>query len=691
MGRAGPEMRVATDIGGTFTDLVWQDEHTGSIGSAKVPTTPRDFGAGVVAAMQRSGRDAAATAFLVHGTTLVINALTERRGVRTGLITTRGFRDVLEIGRANRPDIYNMTYVKPPPFVPRHLRLEVRERLNFRGAVLQPLERADVAAAAETLLAEKVQAIAVCFLHSYINPQHELECGALLAELAPTLPVTLSHQVTREWREFERSNTAVLNSYVQPIVARYLDNLERDLSHMGVPERALHLMQSNGGSAGFAVGRRLPVNLVESGPVAGVIGAAKIGALIDEPNVISLDVGGTTAKCSLVLDSAPRITSDYKIEHDRRRAGYPILVPTVDIVEIGAGGGSIAHVDETGALHVGPQSAGADPGPACQGLGQEPTLTDANLVAGRLNAEYFLGGRIRLDPERARVALQPLAERFGLSVAETALGIIRIADANMINALKLVSVRRGHDPRDFVLLPFGGGGALHGAALMRELQTRKVVIPNLPGVFSAWGMLMSDLRHDAIRTHITRVDETAAASLDATFSEMSERVQSELRAEDMDEADIRSERHADMRYLGQEHTVKVRLPEGHIQAGAIDGLLDRFHLAHEQAYTFRLDTPVELVNFHVTAFGKVPTPAIETITAQGLTPAGAAKGHREVLFDEPLPLSAALFERERLPVDEPVAGPAVIEEPTATILVFPRQIAWRDRFGFIHIEGERPA
>ena len=684
-------MRVATDIGGTFTDLVWQDERNGTIGSTKVPTTPQDFGAGVVEAIRDSGQDARGTAFLVHGTTLVINALTERKGVRTGLITTQGFRDVLEIGRANRPDIYNMTYVKPTPFVPRRLRLEARERLNFRGEVLRPLERADVEAAAQQLLAAGVEAIAVCFLHSYINPQHELECGAILAELAPQLPVTLSHQVTQEWREFERSNTAVLNSYVQPIVARYLNNLERDLGDMGVPPHTLHVMQSNGGSASFAAGRQLPVNLVESGPVAGVIGAAQIGLLIGEPNVISLDVGGTTAKCSLVLDGAPRITSDYKIEHDRRSAGYPILVPTVDIVEIGAGGGSIAHVDETGALRVGPQSAGADPGPACQGVGQEPTLTDANLAAGRINADYFLGGRIRLSLARAQAALQPIAAHFGLSIAEAALGIIRIADANMINALKLVSVRRGYDPRDFVLLPFGGGGALHGAALMRELQTRKVVIPDRPGVFSAWGMLMSDLRRDVIRTRITRVNEAAAESLDTTFAEMSARVQDELRAEDVAEADIRSERHADMRYLGQEHTVKVALPEGRINAAAVTELLERFHQVHEQTYTFHLESPVELVNFHVTAFGHVPTPEIEMVTATGLTLAGASKGQRDVLFDEPQALSASIYERERMPVDEPVAGPAVIEEPTATILVFPQQRAWRDRYGFIHIEGEEQA
>ena len=681
-------MRVATDIGGTFTDLVWQDENNGRVGITKVPTTPHDFGAAVVAALQQSGQDARGTSFLVHGTTLVINALTERKGVRTGLITTRGFRDVLEIGRANRPDIYNMTYVKPTPFVPRRLRLEVSERLNFRGETLQPLDPGDVRQAAAALLAEGVKAIAVCFLHSYVNPCHELECGRLLAELAPDVPVTLSHQVTQEWREFERSNTAVLNSYVQPIVARYLNNLERDLDAMGVPAHALHLMQSNGGSAGFASGRQLPVNLVESGPVAGVIGAARIGELIGEPNVISLDVGGTTAKCSLVLDGVPRITSDYKIEHDRRRAGYPVLVPTVDIVEIGAGGGSIAHVDETGALRVGPQSAGADPGPACQGRGEQPTLTDANLIAGRINPDYFLGGRIPLSMGRARAALQPVASHFGLSIAEAALGIIRIADANMINALKLVSVRRGHDPRDFVLLPFGGGGALHGAALMRELQTRKVVIPDRPGVFSAWGMLMSDLRRDLIRTRITRVEGAAAAELDRTFADMSATLRAELLAEGLDPADIRVERHADMRYLGQEHTVKVPLPEAEIDATAVTALQERFHQVHEQTYTFRLDTPAELVNFHVTAFGTVPAPEIGTVAAEGHTLAAAHKARREVYFDKPQSLTADIYERALLPVDVALRGPAVIEEPTATILVFPRQRAWRDGFGFIHVEGE---
>ena len=682
-------MRIAADIGGTFTDLVYWDDARAELGITKVATTPANFGDGVIHAFQQAARPAAAVDFFVHGTTIVINAITERKGVVTGLLTTHGFRDVLEIGRANRPDIYNMVYQKPPPFVPRYLRREVRGRMNFRGEVLTPLACEDVVTAALLLLDEGAEAIAVCFLHSYINPAHELECGEILRELAPGIPITLSHQITQEWREYERSNTAVLNAYVQPIVQAYLNSLGDDLVDKGVARRTLHVMQSNGGSATFAAGAHLPINLAESGPVAGVIGAARIGQLLGEPNVIALDVGGTTAKTSLVQDGTPRITTEYKIEHDRRSAGYPILVPTVDIVEIGAGGGSIAWVDSAGALRVGPQSAGADPGPACydQG-GREPTVTDANLIAGRINPDYFLGGEIALNVERARVAMQRIADAFSLSIEQAAMGVIRIADANMMNALKLVSVQRGYDPRDFVLVPFGGGGAMHGAALMRELQTRKVIVPTMPGVFSAWGMLMTDLRRDAIRTRVTRADRVSPEQLDEIYSEMSAQAERALRAQGAADGEIRVERYADMRYWGQEHTVKVSLASARVDDAALRALITAFHDLHEQTYTFRLDTPTELVNYHVTAFGRVPTPDIPTIQGDGLTLAGARKGRRLVCFDEAQFQEAEIYERERLPLGEAIPGPAVIEEHSATIVVFPQQTFTRDGYGFIHIESE---
>ena len=680
-------MRVASDIGGTFTDLAYLDERSGKVGTAKVSTTPADFAQGVVETLRRAQLNVPDTSYFVHGSTVIINALTERRGVKTGLITTKGFRDVLEIGRANRPDIYNMYYTKPKPFVPRYLRLEVAERVNYKGEVLTPLSEADVRAAVAKLQAEGVQAVAVCFLHSYANPRHELECGEIINELAPELPITLSHLITQEWREYERTSTTVLNSYVHPIARDYLDSLERDLTGMGIESHTLHVMQSNGGSATFGAGKLSPINLVESGPVAGVIGAAKIGEMIGEPNVISLDIGGTTAKTSLVENGTPRITTEYKIELRRNFAGYPILAPTIDIVEIGAGGGSIAWVDRAGALQVGPLSAGADPGPACYGWGGDrPTVTDANVLAGRINPAYFLGGEIPLDVKKAEAALRPIAEAFQLDLEQAAMGVIRIADANMINALKLVSVRRGYDPRDFVLIAFGGGGPMHAGALMRDLRCRKLIIPTEPAVFSAWGMLMTDLRRDYIRTLITRTDAVNPEHLDGIYSELERQATQDLVAEGVQPSDLLMQRFADMRYKGQEHTVKVGLPSGKITEQLIPEINDRFHNLHEQTYTFRLDTPVELVNYHLMALGLVQKPKIQKLEGPGGNLKDAAKGQRRVNFDELGFHQAAIFERDSLPVGAQIKGPAVIEEPASTTVVFPDQQLSKDEYGFLHIE-----
>jgi len=680
-------MRIASDIGGTFTDLVYLDEKTGAVGVTKSSSTPKDFAVGVLDTLKKAEVDASTTTFFVHGSTVIINALTERKGVRAGLITTKGFRDVLEITRANRPDLYNMYYTKPKPFVPRYLRLEVEERVNYKGEVLVPLNEDDVRQAVEKLKAEGVDAIAVCFLHSYANPGHEAECGEIIRQIAPDIPLTLSHQITQEWREYERTNTAVLNSYVHPIAHDYLDNLERNLGDMGMDSHAMHVMQSNGGSATFEMGKESPINLVESGPVAGIIGAAYIGEQIGEPNIIALDIGGTTAKTSLVENSTPRITTEYRIERRRDYAGYPIMAPTIDIVEIGAGGGSIAWIDNAGALRVGPVSAGADPGPACYGWGGDlPTVTDANVLAGRINPDYFLGGEIPLDVKKAEAAMKPIADAFNISVEEAAMGVIRIADANMINALKLVSVRRGYDPRDFVLINFGGGGAMHAGALMRELRTKKVIIPTDPAVFSAWGMLMTDLRRDYIRTQIVRTDHVATDHLNAIFDEMEEQARQDLAHERVKKGEMDIQRFADMRYKGQEHTVKVPLPEGKVTAKILQDINEGFHDLHEQNYTFRLDTPVELVNYHVTALGRVKKPEIEKLDGAQGSLEDAHKGRRRVNFDELGFHEAEIYERGLLPAGVAVRGPAVIEEPASTTVVFPDQQLTRDEYGFLHIE-----
>ena len=679
-------MRVASDIGGTFTDLVYLDESTGEMGASKASTTPRDFAEGVIETLKRAKLRVSDTTFFVHGSTIIINALTERKGAKTGLITTKGFRDVLEITRANRPDLYNMYYTKPKPFVPRQFRLEVRERVNYKGEELAPLSIDDVREAVDYFKRHAIEAIAVCFLHSYANPSHEKRCGEIIRELTPEIPVTLSCEITQEWREYERTNTAVLNSYVLTTARSYLDNLEKRLSALGMAE-VHHVMQSNGGTATFGMGKRAPINMVESGPVGGVIGAAVIGKLIGEPNVISFDVGGTTVKTSLVEGGNPRITTEYKIEWRRDFAGYPILAPTVDIVEIGAGGGSIAWVDGAGALRVGPVSAGADPGPASYGWGgDKPTVTDANVLAGRINPEYFLGGEIPLQVDLAKKAMRPVADAFHISIEDAAMGVIRLADSNMVNALKLVSVRRGYDPRDFVMVAFGGGGAMHAGALTRELRLKRALIPTNPAVFSAWGMLMTDLRQDFIRTLIRQADQIETAELTSFFTDMEAQAMDLMREQSISEDRIMFQRFADMRYVGQEHTVKVPIPNGGIESKHMPEISEKFHQLHEQAYTFRLESPLELVNYHLIAFGVVEKPELNRVDDDGLSLEAARKGKRRVNFDELGFHESPIYERDLLPVREAVQGPMVIEEPASTTVVFPDQRVMRDEYGFLHIE-----
>jgi N-methylhydantoinase A len=681
-------MRVATDIGGTFTDLIYLAETTGEIGMTKVSTTPHNFAIGLEDTLEKSGINVADTTFFIHGSTIIINALTERKGVKTGLITTQGFRDVLAITRANRPDIYNMYYTKPEPFVPRYLRLGVRERVNYKGEELEPLNEDDVRQAAEFFREEEIEAIAVCFLHSYANSNHEARCGELLRELLPDIPVTLSHEITKEWREYERTNTTVLNAYVQPIAVHYLNALEKDLSEMGMKPVG-HIMQSNGGIATFEMACQAPIRTCESGPVAGVIGAAVIGDLLGEPNVISLDIGGTTVKSSLVENGTPKITTDYKIEYRRDWEGYPIKVPTVDVVEIGAGGGSIAWIDKAGSLRVGPVSAGAVPGPACYDTGGEkPTVTDANLVVGRINPDYFLGGEIKVSMDKAHQSMQKIADHFCMSIEEAAMGVIRLADANMINALKLVSTRRGYDPREFTLVAFGGGGSMHAAALGRELRVKRIVVPTAPAVFSAWGMLMTDLRNDYIRTMVIRTDQIEPAELSDVFGEMEKEAAEELATAKMDEDQMIFQRFADMRCLGQEHTVKVPIPGGRLKEKEMAEINERFHQLHEHAYTFRLESPVELVNFHLTALGQVEKPKITHLNKDKARSAKEAfKGERQVLFDKGF-LATPTYERDLLPAGATLSGPVIIEEPAATTVVFPGQRLSVDEYGFLHIEEE---
>jgi N-methylhydantoinase A len=669
--------RAAVDIGGTFTDLVTLDEESGAIGIAKAATTPGRFEDGVMDAIDQVDLDG--VSFLAHGTTVIINALTERTGATTALLTTRGFRDVLEIQQGNRPDLYNMLYAKPEPFVRRRLRLEVSERVTYKGEVLVPLDEDRVRAAVSEARRHGAASVAICFLHAYANPAHERRAAEVVREEWPDASVSVSHELTSEWREYHRTSTAVLDAYVKPVASRYLGRLADRLEQAGIPERARYAMQSNGGVSRFDVAAQAPINLVESGPVGGVIGAAAIGELVGERNLITLDIGGTTAKASLLEGGRARVSGDYHVERTPTFAGYPIKVPVVDIVEIGAGGGSIAWIDPAGALKVGPRSAGAEPGPACYGRGgEQPTVTDANVVAGRINPDYFLGGRIALDVEAARRALAPLAKALGVDVEEAALGVIRIANANMMHLLKLVSVRRGRDPREFAIVAFGGGGSMHACALARELKARRVLVPPFPGHFSAWGMLASDLRHDAVQTHLAREDRLDPSAREAVWRELEDRLAGTFEEEGLERGEVSFRRSADMRYAGQEHTVDVPVDgDGNVAA--------RFHDLHEQLYTFRLTSPIEFVNFRVTGFGAVRKPQPVRLERDG-DAAGAEKGTRSVDFDELGRHEARLYERERLGAGAAVAGPAVIEEPAASTVVFPGQLARVDDHGVLVVE-----
>ena len=685
----GSTMRVATDVGGTFTDLVcFETDENGNaiIRTAKSDTTPPNFEQGVLNVLEKGGVDPAEIDFLAHGTTVVINALTERKGVKVGLITTDGFRDILEIARGNRPDFFNLHYRKPAPFVQRYLRRELPGRLSYKGEELKPLDMSGLAAILDDFRAEGVEAVAVCFLHSYANPAHEQAVVAEIAKLWPEISVVSSHQITREWREYERTNTAVLSAYVQPTAERYLKRLQDGLASRGF-SGSPYIMQSNCGVDSLEAVSRIPITMVESGPASGFWGAAELGKLIGETNVLALDIGGTTAKCSLIEDGQVKIMTDYWIERDRTSAGYPIMVPVVDLVEIGNGGGSIAWVDDFGKLHVGPQSAGALPGPAAYGKGgTEATTTDANLWLGRINRDYFCGGAIDADMESAGRAIEAVADKLGVDAAEAARGIVRIANNNMVNALKLVSLNRGFDPRDFTLVAFGGGGAMHAVALASELGVKKVVVPAGASVFSAWGMMMSDLRRDYFITRLVDLEEGAADSIESLFAETEEGARKQFADEGIDPAKVTFLRYGKFRYQNQEHTTEVLLPEGEVTDAELAKIRDLFHETYEREYTYRLDAPVEMVGIHLVASGEVGKLTMKPEPLGDADASAALKGRREVDFALEGSHDSAIYDGLKLKPGMKFTGPAIIEDPGTTVVINPGCGVEIDAYGNIHID-----
>lgn len=678
-------MRASSDVGGTFTDLVYYsvDPATGACGdvlTAKADTTPPNFEQGVLDALNKSGVDVSALDFFAHGSTVVINALTERKGVKTALITTKGFRDVIEIARGNRPDLFNFNFRKPAPFVERYLRAELDERVTYRGQISRSVDLAPLGGIIEQFRKDGVEAIAIAFLHAYVEPSNEIQVLSEIKRLWPEVSVLASHEVSREWREYERTNTTVLSAYVHPITERYIERLEAKLKEGGYQE-PLFMMQSNGGIATAAAAKANPIAMVESGPASGIFAAAYMGKRIDEPNLIVLDIGGTTAKCTLVENGEVKVTTEYHIEKDGKNPGYPIQTAVSEIVEIGNGGGSIAWVDEGGKLHVGPKSAGARPGPAAYGHGgSNATTTDANLVLGRIDPKSFVGGE--RDPDWAAVdaAFAPLSDRLGLSKAEVARGIVRIANANMTGALRLVSTNKGFDPRDFALMAFGGGGAMHAVALAEELRVPHVIVPVNSSVFSAWGMLLTDLRRDYIQTRLTKLEQAETSVIQDSFAALRDKAKI-----DYGRDDVEFECFIDMRYIGQEHTVKI--PAAFDGSGNIDVQVTAvaFHTAHEKRFTYRLDNEIEIVNYHLVASVSVAKPDLKEKPVTGLQVADTVIGQREVDFDQHGIHLTTIYDGLKLECGMEFSGPAIIQEPSVTCVVPPPHRVSIDRFGNYHI------
>ena len=670
---------IGIDTGGTFTDVTLLDAATGRIFNTKTPSTPDDpsrgFGTAIADVLRMSGLEGGVISRVLHGTTVATNLILEGKGARVALLTTRGFKYVMEIGRQDVPRRASLfAWVKPKrPVSPEHI-FEIGGRIGPDGVETEPLDEAAVLAAASEIRREGIGTIAVVLLHSYANARHERRVAEILAAALPAVQVSLSSVVLPVFREYERSMTTVLNATVMPVVSGYVARLEDRVREAGI-RAPLLLMKSSGGVTGAANVRRVPVETALSGPAAGAVGAAHVAVTSGERNLIAIDIGGTSADISLIDGCEPGLTTHGRI------GGWPVGLPMVDIVTIGAGGGSIARMVGSGALTVGPESAGAVPGPACYGRGGvEPTVTDAHLVLGHLPA-YLLAGTFRLDAAAARAAIEArIAVPLGLSVEAAARGILAIVDSNMVGAIRIVSVERGHDPRDFALLPFGGAGPLHGGALARLLGMSRIVVPPGPGVLSAFGLLMSSLKAEFSRTALQRAGAFDAKLVAAVFAELEAEGRAWLDRESVPEAARRLDWYASLRYRHQGFELVVPWAGRTVTEASAAATIAAFHRLHERLYTFAQDdTPVEIVTFRVDARGVFPAPLVPELPAAG--PLSEARLGEQTLHLDTGPRRAPIFDRTRFGAGQVIDGPAIITQLDATTLVLPGQQATVDRHG----------
>ncbi|WP_213775249.1 hydantoinase/oxoprolinase family protein [Bradyrhizobium sp. dw_78] len=682
--RAGDQsISVGVDVGGTFTDLVIYDARTSEVRTAKVLTTPRDIPAGIFQSFDQVSARLSEAQYVKHGTTTAINTALERSGAKTALITTRGFRDILELGRGNRPDSFNLFYRRLPPLVSRDLRHEISARMDGQGNEIAPVLFDELDEILREMAAQGVEAIAVCLLHAYRNPQHERAVGEYLRSKSKSF-VSLSHELSREWREHERTSTAVANAYVGPRMERYLESLQGRLTEEGLAG-ALLLMESNGGVMTGKLAAQHPVYLLESGPVAGAVAAAALTRKLGYDNAISFDMGGTTAKCTLINKGRIEIADIYYVGGYEQ--GYPVQVPVVDIIEVGAGGGSIAYLDPVGSLKVGPRSAGAEPGPVCYGRGgTEPTITDANAALGRLAPSGLLGGEMALDTDAAKRAIHDrIAAPLGLPDVQVASGIIRLAVVTMSAAVRRISIERGHDPRDFVLIVSGGAGPLHASAIARELSIPAVLVPPLPGHFSAWGMLLADLRFDNAQTYIADLEVADSSDIEAQFRTMEEAARERLRDAAPRLEAIEISRYIDVRYAGQEHTVRVPAPREFSSDGAKSVLHNTFMEMYAQRYGHADPRgKLQLVTLRVVLDGLVDKPRLESFRPKATVPAKPVVS-RQAFFDESGWVDCPVYQREALAAGQKFVGPAIIVETGSTTVVAPGDRGEIDNLGNIII------
>ena len=689
--------RAGIDIGGTFTDIVLLADD-GRLHTKKVSSTVEDYAeaiaAGLITLFAETDLAPSDVREVLHGTTVASNAILERKGARTGLIATKGFRDILEIRNLRVPQLYNIGWRKPPVLTPRYLRMVVDERISVSGEVRRPLDREDAARAVDALLAQGVEAIAVCLLNSFANPAHEACIREIIEGKAPALPLSISSEVLPEIKEYERTSTTVVDAYVKPIVARYLKSMRRVLDDQGI-DVPLLLMQSNGGLTTADEAVEKPVNIIESGPAGGVIGAQALARRLGLGNIITLDMGGTTAKAALIEDGAVTRSPEFEVgggilagSRLLTGAGYLLKVPAVDLAEVGAGGGSILAIDAAGSLRVGPESAGAEPGPLCYDIGgTEATVTDANLLLGYLNPNRLVGGELKLNAARARAVFeQRIADPMGLSVEKAAYAAHRIAAANMIRAIRSVSIERGRDPRDYVLCAFGGNGPVFAATMADDLGIAEVIVPPAPGLFSAFGLLYADVEHHYSRTLQCLLDDAEPAEVHLAWSRLEERARDQLRTDGFVEEMIKIGRSAELHYKGQTHELNVPAPDGPVDAAALIELGERFHREHEQTYGHRATSgePVELVNIQVVGTGVPERPRMPDEAVESDRQVAIERPTREAYFGLDVGWRETPIMR-RADLVAATTGPCIIEEYDATCVVPPGIGASLDRAGNIRL------